>query len=90
MEDSTATTANPMLIDTDPLHDVAEGGLPLMQATAADGRHLLLVVSRETSAGCVVYRDGEPIFTAPADEPGIDAAVDHLLTVADGERTLSR
>jgi hypothetical protein len=55
-----------------------------MQATASDGGRLLLVVQRHGDASCVVYRNGDPIFTAPASPDGIDAAVDLILQAANG------
>ncbi|MEO6436537.1 MAG: hypothetical protein ABIP55_12370 [Tepidisphaeraceae bacterium] len=59
----------------------SESALPLIAATAPDGGQLLLTVHRFDDS-CVLYRNGERIFAAKADAPGIDAAVDLLMTTA--------
>lgn len=51
---------------------------PLIQGTAPDGQHFTLAVTRADDT-CYVLRNGDRIFSAPADAPGIDAAVDILL-----------
>jgi hypothetical protein len=63
--------------------------LPLMQATAPDGGQFLLAVVKADDT-CVVLRNGDRIFTAPADHAGIDAAVDLLMNAVEpGFRKLS-
>ena len=56
---------------------------PLIHATAADGARFVFAMVPE-QAQCCVLRNGDPIFTAPADETGIDAAVELLMHACGG------
>ena len=61
----------------------------LMQATAPDGGRFELLVNR-TDDTCFVLRNGDRIFTARADNHGIDAAVDLVMAAVEpGFRRLS-
>jgi len=51
---------------------------PLIRAVGTDGARLVFALLPETQR-CCVTRNGDEIFTAAADETGIDAAVEVLL-----------
>ena len=57
---------------------------PLIQATAPDGaRFVFAILPNEHQ--CCVLRNGDTIFTAAADEPGIDAAVEMMMRACAAE-----
>ena len=51
---------------------------PLIQGVGRDGALFVFALSSQLRQ-CCVMRNGDTIFTAPADETGIDAAVDLLV-----------
>jgi hypothetical protein len=55
---------------------------PLIEGTAPDGaRFVFSILPAEHQ--CCVTRNGDRIFLAPADQPGIDAAVELLMRACD-------
>ena len=62
---------------------------PLIRATAPDGARFVFAMLPEQQE-CCVLRNGDTIFTAPADEPGIDAAVELLMRACGSPTTGGR
>jgi hypothetical protein len=64
----------------------ARTSAPLINATAPDGaRFVFAILPAEHQ--CCVTRNGDRIFLAPDDQPGIDAAIELLMRICDAPPT---